>query len=172
MMPLHLRLEERYHALDRIHESLWNLHGEVLTYERAEQISIDLHRLDINTGATSDSVTPYFLPRTSFPSCRGMSGLEDLRLVRLFGRYGHCRLLYAYFDGSRLKVQFTEVLDFTDLVVEPPSGMIYPDLLESGMTYIDLMNRPKYYEGMDKLFKWTWPVLQGVTSENGIEHTT
>ncbi|KAH8426580.1 uncharacterized protein LDX57_004317 [Aspergillus melleus] len=81
MIPLHLRIEERYLALNKILGSLLNLRGEVITDEKAEQLSIDIHYLDIDTGATSDSVTPYFLPRTSFPSCRDMSG--DLHYMLL-----------------------------------------------------------------------------------------
>ncbi|OQE11630.1 hypothetical protein PENVUL_c002G06247 [Penicillium vulpinum] len=74
MVPLYLQLESRYRDLEEIRESLWNLDGEVLTYEMVEHLSIDFHHVDIDTGATSDSVTPYFLPRSSFPSCRDMSG--------------------------------------------------------------------------------------------------
>lgn len=78
MVPLYLQLESRYHDLEEIRESLCNLDGEVLTYEMVEHLSINFHHLDIDTGATSDLVTPYFLPRSSFPSCRDMSGdLKD-----------------------------------------------------------------------------------------------
>lgn len=39
-----------------------------------ENLSINFHHLDIDTGVISDLVTPCFLPRSSFPSCRDMSG--------------------------------------------------------------------------------------------------
>lgn len=83
MIPLYLQLENRYRVLEEIRQSLWNLEGEVLTDQMIERLSIDFHHLDINTGATSDLVTPYFLPRTSFPSCREMSGdLKDELLAQ------------------------------------------------------------------------------------------
>lgn len=82
MIPLCLQLEDRCRDLEDIRESLWNLEGKVLTYQMIEGLSIDFHHLDINTGATSDLVTPYFLPRASFPGCREMSGdLEDEMLA-------------------------------------------------------------------------------------------
>lgn len=81
MVPLYIQLESRYRDLEEIRESLWNLDGEVLTCEMVEHLSINFHHLDIDTGATSDLVTPYFLPRSSFPSCRDMSGdLKDWML--------------------------------------------------------------------------------------------
>lgn len=80
-------------------------------------------------------------------------------MVRLYDLYGHCRLLYAYFDGSRLKVQFTEVLDFTPLAVEPPPEKNYLDIIDLG----------KYYDTMDKLLKWAWPVVRGDTSQGGLK---
>lgn len=78
MIPVHLQLENRYRVLEEIRKSLWDFEGEVLTDQMIERLSIDFHHLDITTGATSDLVTPYFLPRLSFPSCREMNGdLED-----------------------------------------------------------------------------------------------
>lgn len=74
MIPLYLQLENRYRDLKVIRAFLWNLEGEVLTDQMIERLSIDFHHLDIDTGATSDLVTPYFLPRASFPSCRDMTG--------------------------------------------------------------------------------------------------
>lgn len=82
MVPLYLQLESRYRDLEEIRESLSNLDGEVLTYEMVEHLRINFHHLDIDTGTTSDLVTPYFLPRSSFPSCRGMS--RDLGMDWIF----------------------------------------------------------------------------------------
>lgn len=82
MIPLYLQLENRYRDLEDIREFLWNLEGEVLTDQMIEHLSIDFHHLDIDTGATSDLVTPYFLPRASFPTCRDMTGdLDDEMLA-------------------------------------------------------------------------------------------
>ena len=81
MIPLSIQLEDRCRELVEIRRSLDNLEGESLTHQIIERLNIDFHHLDINTGATSDLVTPYFLPRASFPSGREMSGtLEDLML--------------------------------------------------------------------------------------------
>lgn len=88
MIPLYFQLENRYHDLEQIRESLWNLEGEVLTDQMIGQLPIDFHHLDIDTGATSDPVTPYFLPRASFPSCREMTGeMKDTMLGA--GQDGH-----------------------------------------------------------------------------------
>lgn len=80
-------------------------------------------------------------------------------MVRLIDQVGYYRLLYAYFDGSRLKVQFTRVLDFSGMAVEPPAGK----------NYLDIINLPKYYDTMDKVLKWAWPVVQGDTGQGGLE---
>ncbi|PLB51022.1 hypothetical protein P170DRAFT_509069 [Aspergillus steynii IBT 23096] len=330
MLPLHLRLENRYQDLAEIRESLWNLNGEDLTDDMAKLLRINFHHLDIDTGATSESVTPYFLPRKSFPSCRDTSGdlkdvlldegqnpengkldiptcltltlhnyacgmnserethisytkvvpygwvketspdpehleprprhfykpwlgyryapdtsvyqdelkrrnyrapvpgmpykrvlrLGDLipsflslshgmteydvhfchdklpsisevlaavdeilhsmrsqrdelqnkefkqgstafnhilpRLILLRDSRGHRRLLYAYFDGSRLNVQFTELLHFEQFAVTPPPGTAYRDFI----------NLSLYHDMIDQLLKWAWPVVQGDTSES------
>lgn len=81
-------------------------------------------------------------------------------MVRLWDFYGHCRLLYAYFDGSKLKVQFTEVLDFARFAVEPPPEM----------NYLDIIDLSEYYDTMDKMLKWAWPVVQGDTSKRRLEN--
>lgn len=73
--------------------------------------------------------------------------------------YGHCRLLYAYFDGSRLKVNFTEVQDFSKFAVEPPAGT----------NYLDFIDLSEYYDTMDKMIKWAWPVVQGDTSQEALK---
>ncbi|KAJ5672379.1 hypothetical protein N7507_001506 [Penicillium longicatenatum] len=79
MKPLNVQLKDRYSRLKEIRESLWNLKIEAFPSEMIERLGIDFCRLDINTGATSPLVTPYFLPRISFPSCRDMKsdGLKD-----------------------------------------------------------------------------------------------
>lgn len=80
-------------------------------------------------------------------------------MLRVYDLHGHCRLLYAYFDGRRVKVQFTGVLDFSRMAVEAPSGT----------NLLDLIDLSEYYDTMDKLLKWAWPVLQGDTSQEGLE---
>lgn len=78
MRPLYAQLEDRYRQLKQLSESFLCLDGEVIPDEMRESLNIDFHHLDIHTGATSTSVTPYFLPRVSFPSCRDMKGdLKD-----------------------------------------------------------------------------------------------
>jgi hypothetical protein len=79
MKPLHLQLEDRYSRLKEIRESLWNLESEALPSEMIERVGIDFYPLDVNTGATSDLVTPYFLPRLSYPSCRDLRADGELK---------------------------------------------------------------------------------------------
>lgn len=71
---------------------------------------------------------------------------------------GHYRLLYAYFDGSRLKVNFTETQGFSKFAVEPPAGM----------NYLDSIDLSEYYDKVDKVIKWAWPVVQGDTSQEAL----
>lgn len=80
-------------------------------------------------------------------------------MVRLWGKRGNCRLLYAYFNGSRLQVHYTEALDFTPFAVEPP--------LEKD--YLDSIDLTQYYDTMDKLLKGAWPIVQGDTSTSALD---
>lgn len=79
MKPLCVELKDRCGRLKEIRESLWNLEIEAFPLDIVERLSIDFCHLDIDTGATSDSITPYYLPRPSFPSCRDLEpdGLRD-----------------------------------------------------------------------------------------------
>lgn len=70
----------------------------------------------------------------------------------------HCRLLYAYCDG-RLRVHFTGVLDVTPFAVE----------LAPEKDYLDIIDLPKYYDTIDKMLKWAWPVVRGDTSKRRLE---
>ena len=76
-------------------------------------------------------------------------------MVHLFDFDGHFRLLYAYYDGSRLKVQFTEVLNFAPFAVKSPPGL----------NYVDMIDLSEYYDMIDKMLKWAWPIIQGDTSK-------
>lgn len=106
MVPLYLQLEGRYRDLLEICESLSNLDGQVLTYEMVEHLSIDFRHLDIDNGATSDLVTPYFLPRSSFPSCRDMGGdLKDWMFEvgqdrASYGEKSNPRILQRFFPAA------------------------------------------------------------------------
>ncbi|KAJ5080843.1 hypothetical protein N7456_013553 [Penicillium angulare] len=79
------------------------------------------------------------------------------RLAVFFDDEGLARVIYAYFDG-KLKVQFTEALDFSGLEKTPPPGGMYKDVLEQS----------KYHEKMDMLLKWAWPIVQGDTSKENL----
>lgn len=73
----------------------------------------------------------------------------------LIDREGLCRILCAYFDG-RLRVQYTRCLSFIEFVVEPLPRK----------DYVETIDLQKYYDLMDKLLKWAWPITQGDTSQN------
>ncbi|KAJ5097261.1 hypothetical protein N7456_007982 [Penicillium angulare] len=80
------------------------------------------------------------------------------KLVQLIDNRGYCRVLWAYFDGSRLKVQFTELLDFSQLaVLHPPEK-----------SYMEVIDVSKYYATMDRFLMWAWPIAQGETEDNSI----
>lgn len=81
------------------------------------------------------------------------------RMIRIVDYYGKWRTLYAYFDGSRRKVQYTELVDFAPFAVRPPPGIDYLDLIDSS----------QYYDKLDKILKWTWPVTQGDTGNEGLQ---
>ena len=61
------------------------------------------------------------------------------------------RVLYAYFDGEKLKVQFTPTVKFEEMVMIPPPGVKYLD-------HVDL---DEYRRKMDLVLKWVWPVIKG-----------
>lgn len=110
MKTLHLQLEDRYSRLKEIRETLWNLESEALPSEMIERLGIDFYPLDVNTGATSDSVTPYFLPRVSFPSCRDLRADGELKdptkLKDAIIRQGRNRGPYADFEKSCILHRF------------------------------------------------------------------
>ncbi|OJJ45353.1 hypothetical protein ASPZODRAFT_2109743 [Penicilliopsis zonata CBS 506.65] len=66
---------------------------------------------------------------------------------------GKARVLWAYFDGT-LHVQFSRLLDFGQFAIQPPSGK----------RYLNCIDVRKYFEMMDILVKWAWPVIQGDTT--------
>ena len=111
MRPLYAQLEDRYRQLKQLSESLLSLDGEIIPDEMRESLKIDFHHLDIHTGATSTSVTPYFLPRVSFPSCRDIKGdLED-EIIKLGqersttkSEWMRCHPLVEYFFPHGLKI--------------------------------------------------------------------
>lgn len=96
--------------------------GEVFTHSMMEQLSIDFHSIDIATGATSHLVTPYFLPRPSFPSCRGMTGdLEDEMLAA--GQAREEPMSYRFFPAA---LQLTH-----DYYASGMSQALHDDILTS-----------------------------------------
>lgn len=78
--------------------------------------------------------------------------------MRSFGLDGRFRVFYAYFDG-RLKIQYTETLNFGVFAVQPP-----PD-----KDYLDVIDLPKYHGMIDTMLKWAWPIIQGDTSKDKLE---
>lgn len=68
--------------------------------------------------------------------------------------YGHSRVLAGYFDGQ-LHVQFSRILDFEEYAVEPPEGT----------PYIDVIDRSKFYDMLNILAKWSWPIPVATTKE-------
>ncbi|KAJ6114953.1 hypothetical protein N7486_000731 [Penicillium sp. IBT 16267x] len=84
------------------------------------------------------------------------------RLIIALDEYCHARVLYAYFDDEKLKVQFTSALDFEKFDFEQ---FRRKKRLSPGIKYIDSMDWSKYHDMMDKLLKWMWPVVQGELTE-------
>ncbi|KAJ5710999.1 hypothetical protein N7488_005155 [Penicillium malachiteum] len=73
--------------------------------------------------------------------------------VQIEDSKGYCHLLSAYFDGLRLKIQFTQLLDFTAVAVVPPADK----------SYLEVIDLQSYYDTMDRLLKWAWEIVQGDT---------
>ncbi|KAF3388695.1 hypothetical protein F1880_004323 [Penicillium rolfsii] len=69
--------------------------------------------------------------------------------------YGRSRVLAGYFDGQ-LHIQFSRILDFEEYAVEPPKGT----------PYIDVIDRRKFYDMLNILAKWSWPIPVANTKEN------
>lgn len=68
-------------------------------------------------------------------------------LLIVFDEYGHSRVLGGYFDGQ-LQVQFTRILDFKEYGVIPPKDKPYIDSIDVG----------KFYDMLNTLTKWSWPI--------------
>ncbi|KAJ6031226.1 hypothetical protein N7540_001958 [Penicillium herquei] len=68
------------------------------------------------------------------------------RMIIAYNR-GQVRILYAYFDDGKLRVQYTPLVSFKQFEVIPPSGV----------RYADMINWSEYQDNMDILIKWFWP---------------
>jgi len=79
----------------------------------------------------------------------------------VFDNKGCARVIYAYFDG-KLRVQFTQALDFAFLKNIPVSGE----------KVMDAIDRCKYYEMVDMLLKWAWPIVRGGSTSKDVLLTT
>ncbi|KAJ6114744.1 hypothetical protein N7486_000522 [Penicillium sp. IBT 16267x] len=199
MKPLYVQLKDRYARLKEIRESLWSLEIETLPSEMIEQLDIDFCPLDINTGATSDSVTPYFLPRVSFPSCRDLR--SEGRLKDQMIDEGQDRDPRAAFESSVLNRFFPTCLELSQKYYAANldwdlfhrilrkeerrygwlAGVLkiqFTELVDfapfavrppPNMDYLDLIDLSQYDDKLDKMLKWAWPVIQGHTGKEGLK---
>lgn len=56
-------------------------------------------------------------------------------------------------------MQYTELVDFAPFAVRPPPEVDYLDLIDSS----------QYYDKLDQMMKWAWPVIQGYTGKEGLK---
>lgn len=84
------------------------------------------------------------------------------RLIIALDKQCHARVLYAFFDDEKLKIQFTSVLDFEKFNFDHFRRTRH---LSPGIKYIESMDWSKYQDMVDNLLKWMWPVIQGDSSE-------
>ncbi|KAJ5371320.1 uncharacterized protein N7496_007412 [Penicillium cataractarum] len=75
-------------------------------------------------------------------------------LLFLSDQLGHCRILSGYYDG-KLHVGLTRLLDFSEYALVPPAGM----------SYLESIDQDKFYQMMNMLLKWAWPVALDSTNE-------
>ncbi|KAJ6005425.1 hypothetical protein N7451_003369 [Penicillium sp. IBT 35674x] len=74
------------------------------------------------------------------------------RLVVVVDFTGRCRILSGYYDGTR-HVHFTRILNFQEFTARPPTGK----------EYIDSIDKKKYFQMINLILKWTWPIAVGTT---------
>lgn len=73
------------------------------------------------------------------------------RIIILLSPSFSARVLYAYFDDERLRVQFTEPITFEQL-----SGRGF-----SGVMTQDSIDWDEHWTNLDILRRWSWPLIQG-----------
>lgn len=76
-------------------------------------------------------------------------------ILIVFDKYGQTRVLIGYLDGQ-LHVQFTRTLDFKEYAIVPSHGTSYLDSIDKG----------KFYDMINILLKWSWPIPAGITNQN------
>jgi hypothetical protein len=84
------------------------------------------------------------------------------RLIIALDKHCHARVLYAYFDDEKLKIQFTSALNFEQF---DSNRFERTKHLTLGIKYTESMDWSKYQDMVDTLLKWTWPVVQKDSNE-------
>jgi len=74
-------------------------------------------------------------------------------LLIVFDEYGNSRVLTGYFD-RRLHIQFSNILDFKEYAMVPPDGA----------PYLDSIDKNKFYDMINMLLKWSWPIPVVITN--------
>lgn len=78
--------DQRKARLEKILRTLKKSKGRFLPDAKLKDLGIEFHQLDIDSGATSPSVTHYFSPRSDFPSILDIQrdpSTEDKFLFRM-----------------------------------------------------------------------------------------
>jgi hypothetical protein len=65
---------------------------------------------------------------------------------------GRCRILSGYYDGT-LHVHYSRILNFQEFTARPPTGK----------RYLDSIDKEKYFQMMNLILKWAWPIAIGTT---------
>ena len=101
-----------------------------------------------------DSVFPVGLPLCGYIFLLNTDTKRKTILV-VFDCAGHSRIISGYYDGT-LHVQFTRILDFSEYGILPPVGT----------SYLDSIDKEKFYQMMNLLLKWAWPIALGITNKS------
>lgn len=104
------------------HEGLLSISGMVAVVDEIlDAMRAQRNKLRTMTDKQSLTVLNHKIPGCRFDAhfINKITNYAIYRMVRLWDPCGHCRLLYAYFDVNRSKVQFTEVLDLDNLQSSP-----------------------------------------------------
>ncbi|KAJ5735021.1 uncharacterized protein N7483_000146 [Penicillium malachiteum] len=72
--------------MQKIYSTLLEKRNSSIADGELSDLGIDLHPFDISTGATSPSVTSYFLPRTDFPDVVDSPDLVNTEVFRAVPR--------------------------------------------------------------------------------------
>lgn len=128
-----------------IYITVANLHPEYLRFLDGEE------RIDDNLADQSLELELY-----------GPLKIFDPPDMQVFGwiavpsRRFSARVLYAYFDDKRLRVQYTEPLGFEQLAMRP----------EPGVTLMESIDWDEHWKKIDTLVRWSRPMIRGdITAE-------